>query len=135
MLKPYEKVSKCGDCHADMYLARDIFDHDLHEARSGGNAGCVECHQDPLLPKVRANTKPCAECHKQMRPGGTLVDVSEEQQSTIAPGYMDAAHGLCVDCHEAEQERRADLDENFARCTTCHADLPGLESRGWESRL
>ncbi|MBW2277466.1 MAG: hypothetical protein JRF63_08240 [Deltaproteobacteria bacterium] len=135
MRKPYEKVSRCSDCHADMYLDRDIFDHDVHESRTGGNAGCAKCHQDPLLSKVRANTKPCAECHTQMRPAGTLVEVPVERQSTIAPGFRDAAHGLCVGCHQREQQQRRELGEDFARCTTCHAELPALESPGWESML
>ncbi|MDB4433239.1 hypothetical protein N9166_00705, partial [bacterium] len=73
MKKPYEEVTECSGCHADMYLATDIFDHATHEERTNGNEGCVECHTDPAADKVRENAKPCAECHKTMRPEGTLV--------------------------------------------------------------
>ena len=54
---------------------------------------------DPLADKVRANVKPCAECHETMRPEGTLVDIPEAQQTTIAAAYMDALHTSCMGCH------------------------------------
>jgi Ni/Fe-hydrogenase subunit HybB-like protein len=135
MTKPYEEVSECSGCHADMYLEVDIFDHWLHVDRTDGNAGCVECHSDPLADKVRENATPCSDCHKTMRPEGTLVEISEDQNATVAPGYMDAMHGICVDCHEREKENLAEPNDDFSRCTNCHRDLPQLEDDQWKSRL
>jgi Ni/Fe-hydrogenase subunit HybB-like protein len=135
MQKPYEEVSECSGCHSDMYLAVDIFGHSLHVEKTDGNAGCIECHTDPLADKVRDNVKPCAECHETMRPEGTLVDIPEEQQTTIAASYMDALHTSCMGCHEEEHEKLEEPNENFTNCTNCHRDLPKLEDENWKSRL
>jgi Ni/Fe-hydrogenase subunit HybB-like protein len=135
MKKPYEKVSTCVGCHADMYLQVDIFDHVIHVQRTNGNDGCSTCHRDPSADKVRENTTPCRECHKTMRPEGTLIEIPDSRQTTVAPGYMDALHGLCVSCHEKEKEHLEEPNDNFARCTNCHRDLPRLEDENWRSRL
>ncbi|MEJ2720286.1 MAG: cytochrome c3 family protein, partial [bacterium] len=66
MNKPYDRYSGCYECHSDMYLAVDVFDHDLHMKKTGGNRHCADCHTDESLPKIRANTKGCLECHKAM---------------------------------------------------------------------
>jgi Ni/Fe-hydrogenase subunit HybB-like protein len=135
MKKPYEEVSECSGCHADMYLPVDIFGHSLHVERTAGNDGCIECHTDPLADKVRANAKPCRECHETMRPEGTRVDIHEAQQTTMAPGYMNALHTSCMGCHEEEHEKLQEPNENFTNCTNCHRDLPRLEDENWKSRL
>jgi len=135
MTKPYEEVSKCADCHTDMYLAVDIFDHGIHVERTNGNDGCTECHSDPSLDKVRENAKPCSECHKTMRPEGTLVEIPDGEQTTMASAYMDAMHKMCVTCHEKEKDNLDPPNEDFARCTTCHRDLPRLEDEQWQERL
>jgi Ni/Fe-hydrogenase subunit HybB-like protein len=139
MQKPYEEVSQCTGCHSDMYLAVDIFDHGIHEARTKGNEGCIECHTDPAADKVRDATKACRECHETMRPEGTRVDIVEEQQTTIAPGYMDAMHRACISCHEEEmaarEETNGDLAADLTLCTNCHRDLPRLEDEPWKARL
>ncbi|MGW8283202.1 MAG: cytochrome c3 family protein, partial [Gemmatimonadota bacterium] len=46
MKKPYEDVSTCSGCHADMYLPVDIFQHSFHVKRTNGNDGCIDCHTD-----------------------------------------------------------------------------------------
>jgi nitrate/TMAO reductase-like tetraheme cytochrome c subunit len=139
MQKPYEEVSECTGCHSDMYLAVDIFDHDIHVAKTNGNEGCVECHTDPDAAKVRDNIKDCYECHETMRPEGTLVDIAEAQWTTIAPGYMDALHEACISCHEEEmaarEESGGDLSTDLTTCTNCHRDLPRLEDEAWKARL
>ncbi len=126
MSKPYEKVSMCADCHSDMYLAVDIFDHEEHAKKMDGNSGCAKCHTNPAEPKVRENTKPCAECHKNMHFKG---------RATMAVGYMDAMHGLCIDCHEKEKSKLVEPKEDFDRCTNCHRHTAGLDDKRWESRL
>ena len=115
MQKPYEEVSECTGCHSDMYLAVDIFDHDTHVERTKGNEGCIECHTDPAADKLRETTKACRECHETMRPEGTRVDIVEAQQTTMAPGYMDAMHGACISCHEEEMATREETNGD-ARC-------------------
>ena len=85
MNKPYEEVSECSGCHADMYLAVDIFEHSLHVERTNGNDGCIECHTDPAASKLRENTKACSECHERMRPEGTLVEIPKERADDDGP--------------------------------------------------
>jgi Ni/Fe-hydrogenase subunit HybB-like protein len=135
MQKPYEEVSECSGCHSDMYLPVDIFVHSFHVEHTDGNDGCIECHTDPLAAKVRDNVKPCAECHETMRPDGTLVEIPEEEQTTIAASYMDALHTSCMGCHEEEHDKLEERNENFTNCTNCHRDLPRLEDENWKSRL
>ncbi|MCP4600461.1 MAG: hypothetical protein GY847_08005 [Proteobacteria bacterium] len=135
MTKPYEKVSKCAGCHSDMYLPVDIFNHEKHVEQMDGNLSCSKCHTNPEELKLRENTKPCDECHKNMRPQGTLVQISKDRQTTLAAGYMDAMHGLCTDCHEKEKDKLEETNENFARCTNCHRDSPRLDDESWESQL
>jgi hypothetical protein len=139
MQKPYEEVSECTGCHSDMYLAVDIFDHATHVEHTKGNAGCIECHTDPAAEKVRGTAKDCRECHETMRPEGTRVDIAREQQTTLAPGYMDAMHEACISCHEEEMATREETDGDCAAdltlCTNCHRDLPRLEDDEWKARL
>lgn len=124
MNPPLAKATGCSRCHADMYLARDIFDHDLHQQALGGNQGCHQCHRDPARPKTRADTPACATCHPDLRPAGTLVEVSGGKHPDAAPGYMDAMHGLCVSCHQQRQDQLAVPWEGFSRCAACHRDTP-----------
>jgi len=139
MQNPYEQVSECSGCHSDMYLAVDIFDHDAHVEHKNGNEGCVECHTDPFAEKVRETAKDCLECHETMRPEGTRVDIAKDQQSTVAPSYMNALHEGCISCHEEEMATREETNGEHAvdltTCTNCHRDLPRLEDEQWKARL
>ncbi len=128
MNKPYDKATGCHQCHADMYLETDIFNHDLHQKKLGNNAGCAKCHVDDSLPKVRKNTTACAECHPGMRQNDAVGD---PQKRNLAPGYMDAMHGLCIGCHQERKDTLAEKNEDFARCTQCHRDTPGFDSPAW----
>lgn len=135
MQKPYEEVSECSECHSDMYLPVDIFAHSFHVEHTNGNDGCIECHTDPLAAKVRDNAKPCGDCHETMRAQGTLVDIPEEQQTTLAVAYMDALHTSCMGCHDEEHDKLEEPNENFTNCTHCHRALPRLHDDNWKSRL
>jgi nitrate/TMAO reductase-like tetraheme cytochrome c subunit len=139
MQKPYEEVSECTGCHSDMYLAVEIFDHGTHVEHTKGNEGCIECHTDSAADKVREAAKDCRECHETMRPEGTRVDIVEAQQTTMAPGYMDAMHGACISCHEEEMEAREETNgdqvADLTLCANCHRDLPRLEDEPWKARL
>jgi hypothetical protein len=49
--------------------------------------------------------------------------VRPEREDGIAPGYLDAMHGLCVDCHEERMKREPTRHPpDFARCRNCHRD-------------
>lgn len=131
MNKPFDQGTRCYECHSDMYLSVDIFDHSLHVRRHDGNKGCSECHQDPALPKIRANTPDCLECHKGMRPEGSRVNVEDPAKRYHASGYMDAMHELCINCHEERKSTLSEPNENFARCTNCHRNLPSIDDEVW----
>jgi hypothetical protein len=70
-----------------------------------------------------------------MRPEGTRVDIAEEDQTTMAPGYMDAMHDMCITCHEEEKAELDEPNEDFDTCINCHRDLPALEDEQWKARL
>lgn len=131
--KPFEEVSRCHECHRDMYTPTNVFDHDLHAEKMGGNRYCVECHRDLSLPKVKKNVVSCRECHKNMYPAGSLV-APKTQDNHHACGYMDAMHGLCIPCHRREQPKLADPNEDFSRCSNCHRDLPQVGDKEWTTR-
>jgi Ni/Fe-hydrogenase subunit HybB-like protein len=122
---PFDRNTSCSACHRDMYLPTDIFDHSLHVARLDGNAGCVECHVDPTKAKTRESSRPCIECHENMKLTGSIISPKEET-ADLAAGYMDAMHGLCVTCH---QQKLAEDPEkhsgNLSECGTCHRDING----------
>lgn len=114
-----ERATSCYVCHKDMYLPTDIFDHQHHSALMGGNDGCKQCHTDPEKPKTRNHTKACVSCHTNMRAENTLVQTTPTSQKDIAPGYMDAMHGLCIDCHENAAQKPS-MPNDLALCGTCH---------------
>ena len=95
----------------------DVFDHDLHAERMGGNEGCARCHPDPDEPRTREGIRSCATCHSasgeqalwRMIPEGSTAGLG----TGMAPSYVDAMHGTCVACHRQQDERRA-------RCPACH---------------
>jgi Ni/Fe-hydrogenase subunit HybB-like protein len=132
MNKPFDRGTRCYECHTDMYLPVDLFDHDYHMGKLGGNEGCSRCHQDPQQLKIRENTPDCLECHKGMRPEGSRVNVTDPLKRYLASGYMDAMHELCIDCHEEMQPGLAQPKENFTSCTNCHRGLPPLDDEVWE---
>jgi len=131
MNKPFDRSTGCYECHTDMYLAVDIFNHDFHEEELGGNDRCIECHTDPDLPKLRENTTDCLHCHSGMREAASRVNVTDPREQYRASGYMTAMHSLCINCHEERQPTLRVPNENFARCTHCHQGLPDLDDETW----
>ena len=123
---PFDKNSSCCECHRDMYTVTDIFDHDSHINSLGGNDGCVSCHQDSTATKSRKYAAGCSECHTEMMPEGSLVDLPDGGMTGLATGYMGAMHALCIGCHEATFEQSPkDYATDFAECTNCHRDIDG----------
>lgn len=131
MTKPYDQYTGCYECHSDMYLAVDMFDHNLHIRKTGGNPHCADCHTDMSAPKIMVNAKACRECHKGMIVEGSRIEATSPRIDPIAVGYMDALHKLCIDCHKEVQESMAEPNENLSRCTHCHRSLPDLTDEAW----
>ncbi len=115
---PHDQNSSCHQCHADMYETSDTFKHALHVERMGGNDACVRCHEGNSQRKTRENAKACQDCHADMVVSGSRITPRDGGLTGWAPGYMDAMHGLCVDCHE--ETAKKDNKPHLAQCATCH---------------
>ena len=135
MNRPLDSATSCFECHRDEYLAVDLFDHQIHEIHTGGNHGCIRCHPGAGSPRTRANTPECTSCHPNMRPGNTRVQVADAGKRDRPSGYMQAMHGLCIECH---RERKATLPverQGIDQCAGCHGDLPAISGAVWQSWL
>jgi hypothetical protein len=135
MNKPLDSATSCYECHRDQYLAVDLFDHRIHEQHNGGNTGCSKCHAGANTPRTRANTPKCSSCHPNMRPENTRVHVADSGKRDRPSGYMQAMHGLCIECH---RERKAELPperQGIDQCAGCHGDLPTTSEPVWRSWL
>jgi len=120
---PFDTNTSCAECHRDMYVATDIFDHSFHVDKHRGNDGCTECHEDSTREKTRDTASGCTECHEEMMVADSLIEPPADGMQGFAVGYMDAMHGLCISCHE--QELREDPERyapDFADCIACHRD-------------
>jgi Ni/Fe-hydrogenase subunit HybB-like protein len=121
---PFSQQSDCASCHRDMYSPTDIFDHTSHVTQLNADASCVRCHEDDTVAKTRANATPCTSCHVTMYVDDSRVQLEPEQLvDGHAAGYLDAMHGLCIDCHEERMETEpAKHQPDFAECRNCHRD-------------
>lgn len=116
------RATECYLCHRDMYLETDMFDHNYHINAEGGNKGCHKCHTDPAKGKNRETSIQCSECHKSMEVPDSFI-LLEDNWKGLAPGYMDALHGLCLKCHESkEKEMGKQYRTAISNCRTCHTE-------------
>ena len=123
---PFDQNTSCCECHRDMYIKKDIFDHASHVTKLDGNDGCVRCHQDPTQIKTRDTALGCAECHEDMIAADSLVGPPKNEVFEDTAGYMDAMHGLCITCHQQKlTECPQDYDSTFAECANCHREIDG----------
>jgi len=115
---PFDRSTSCHQCHRDMYETTDTFDHACHVQKVGGNKGCSQCHAEEPGRKARQSARACQECHTQMIVKASRIPPPKQGLTGFAPGYMDAMHGLCINCHEevAKQQNRP----HHARCDRCH---------------
>ena len=61
----------------------------------------------------------CTECHDDMIPDGTAIEITRYATAS----YVDAMHGMCVDCHQTRSESGAKAEwADLALCTKCHTD-------------
>lgn len=135
MSKPFDQYSGCYECHSDMYLTVDVFDHEVHVRKTGGNEHCSDCHTEEGRPKIAENTTSCIECHKGMVHEGSLVEVSSPRIDSNAAGYMDAVHGLCITCHKQYERAMFRQDEEMSRCAFCHRPLPDFGQDAWKEQM
>jgi Ni/Fe-hydrogenase subunit HybB-like protein len=119
---PLDENTSCFECHSDMYESRSVFDHDVHVAELEEDESCVECHTGEAEVKSYETTTTCTECHRSEIESKAFVDEPPAHWG-MAVGYMDAMHGLCVECHEVKAAQTAGPGPNpqgLDRCMTCH---------------
>jgi hypothetical protein len=107
---PGDEATPCSACHRDYSHPTDIFQHTTHQVALGGNASCQECHTGEHLASTAVA---CRACHEAM-----TASQPEETFSQYAPDYLEAMHGLCLDCHT--QEAAAQSRPELSQCGTCH---------------
>jgi Ni/Fe-hydrogenase subunit HybB-like protein len=119
---PLDRGTSCVRCHQDMYRLTDTFDHAGHvTAHRIEKDPCVVCHADRAAAKDRAGSKSCDSCHKPVDPGLTKVKVEEGAYPIgVAPGYKQALHALCIDCHREHEAAQGFEEPVLSRCTACH---------------
>ncbi len=125
---PDDENTGCYRCHSDMYLPTDAFRHDWHASPQGADLACMDCHEADKS-RSKETAKGCESCHHDLYPAGAKIIVDEYQ----AMPYTDAMHTMCVDCHREVAETRSDQD--FYRCSKCHAEQRTLVDVETESRV
>lgn len=125
---PLSKGTSCSQCHRDMYRATDTFSHSRHVTALGGNAGCISCHR-PGAAKTRAASASCTGCHPDSRVPSRGVAVASAMPQGFAPGYKDAMHTLCIDCHAKYETEHAVAKPVLSRCPNCHR---ARAADGWD---
>jgi len=130
MAVPLDKDTPCWCCHRDMWSPTEIFDHDRHVAvieRQGGSEPCDACHHTGgSEPRDRRNAAGCSSegCHvgeSVLVVEGSRIELDDPKHPRAAVGYMDAMHGLCIDCHK---EKEAELGKpRHHECATCHVEI------------
>jgi Ni/Fe-hydrogenase subunit HybB-like protein len=138
---PGDQTTPCSRCHRRLLRPTLIFDHRQHQRRVAEreelaglvpeNLSCAVCHtRGPA--KTAETAQPCSECHREEPGWATLA---EGVDPTRSPGYAEAMHGTCVECHETEATERS--EPALAECATCHRSLEAARtgSRSAEARL
>lgn len=118
---PLDRGTPCDVCHTRARGPADTFSHASHMAKLGGNASCQRCHKDGAA-KTRAASTRCDDeaCHAKDIRKESVVRARMPLQEGVAPGYVDAMHGLCVDCHRMREAAQGAEQPYLSRCTTCH---------------
>ena len=58
--------------------------------------------------------------HREVATADPIIPAAQERWRP-APGYTEAMHGLCVECHKREVQRHPDeVPSTLAECRTCH---------------
>ncbi len=113
----------CSECHRSMFEGTDIFDHDLHIRKQGGNGSCDKCHGTTGASRFES-MKTCEDCHaKDMMAENPVVKTFTNR---TASGYRDAMHKMCIPCHVKSDELSGEKKTQLRRCGTCHDE--GIKS-------
>jgi Ni/Fe-hydrogenase subunit HybB-like protein len=94
-----------------------LFDHEQHEIREGGDAGCTHCHH---MNKPLDLSTGCYMCHRDMY---LPVDIFDHEFHVEKTG----GNSHCVDCHANNILPRS--KENSKQCRTCHEAMVAADSR------
>jgi Ni/Fe-hydrogenase subunit HybB-like protein len=128
---PFRKSTGCHLCHRDMFLKTDIFRHSSHVAKLDGNQGCVRCHVSDNIAKNRETAEDCSHCHIDFASQSRWIQLSSERFTGIAPGYREAMHGVCTQCHKTMvMENPAEYPAAFAECGQCHREMGSSYLKG-----
>jgi hypothetical protein len=112
----------------DAALGGVLFEHKLHDQRTGRK--CSVCHHasKPEKPETRPN-QACRECHTKP----TAAGMKTSRQAAFHNST--AQRGVCIDCHrkEAASGKKAPL-----KCAKCHLKeagkvAGGLYAQPWHS--
>ncbi|MBN2326618.1 MAG: Ni/Fe-hydrogenase cytochrome b subunit [Candidatus Omnitrophica bacterium] len=114
---PQDGPTGCYECHSDMHLSSNIFDHEFHQKALQGNQSCTQCHAEGQS-KSRESSIACTECHQSMF---QKIDTGKADYY-IARSYMNAMHDLCIPCHQEQSQILG--DENIPKCAFCHVHPP-----------
>jgi Ni/Fe-hydrogenase subunit HybB-like protein len=125
----FDRNSGCYRCHRDMYETTDTFDHVLHVDKLGGSDGCTVCHPENIARRSRDTALACWQCHGDMVVAGSIVPTVERRLVGIAPGYVEAMHGLCIRCHRDLAQRQPEKYAHFDRCDVCHREFLDTDHR------
>jgi len=63
------------------------------------------------------------------------IVLTSKDYSSKAIGYMDAIHGLCINCHREVEQSSSDSSGVFTSCAHCHQPLPDLKDEVWKEQL
>jgi Ni/Fe-hydrogenase subunit HybB-like protein len=119
---PSDNNTSCRRCHLDMELPTMMFAAESHRGR-------FETEEDRAgfraadLGDRREAYEACVKCHRENMAGLTAYE--KKGFDPHAPGYKDAMHGSCLECHRLrEQERNEDPASPTSRgnCLFCHRD-------------
>jgi hypothetical protein len=119
---PADSNTSCRRCHLDFELPTPMFRPENHVAR-------FETEEDRRafaavdLHDRKATWEACMGCHKENMAG--LAAYESRGFDFRAPGYKDAMHGSCLECHRLrEQEKGEDpaIATSRGNCLFCHRD-------------
>lgn len=126
----FDQNTACYHCHRDMYEVTDTFDHTLHAVKLGNNRSCAVCHANDQNRKSRDTSLACWQCHGDMVVAGSMIPTTEAGLTGYAPGYMEAMHGLCINCHDRLSEEQPEkYGDAFGRCDVCHREFQDTDHR------
>jgi len=123
---PADNNTSCRRCHLDMLVPTPLFDPVAHaprletEFRSEEDRATFE--NADLSDGLQAYAA-CATCHEKNMIG--LAAYAKKGFSTVAPGYKDAMHGSCLECHRLREREKGEdsaIATSRGNCLFCHRD-------------